>query len=193
MVDVLHTVDQGVASHIIANVLWVFAVLRAVFGGRTYEDSVKKLQEDINKWYKQIKVGSKVQGKLNVERLRTSGGWPKLKAKAAATRNLAGYALSLVQEHGKPEDARMLAVCQLLVKFYKILESESQFLWASRQSRTSRHRSTTHRHIHILGNRSEASRTEAMEVHAETSLPSTFMRVASPLAWEPSLLLVLPR
>ena len=33
MIDVLHTVDQGVASHIIANIFWVLVVLRGVLGG----------------------------------------------------------------------------------------------------------------------------------------------------------------
>ena len=45
MVDVLHTVDLGVASHLIANVFWLIAVIRRVFGGTTQEAQIKKLHE----------------------------------------------------------------------------------------------------------------------------------------------------
>ena len=130
MIDVLHTVDQGVASHIIANILWVIAVVRCVLGGVTQDDRVKRLHAHIQEWYGAVKAKTKVQGKLTVERLRTKGGWPKLKAKAAATRHLAKYALSLMQQLGgqSTEDRRMLAVCQQLVRFYTILDTESQFL-----------------------------------------------------------------
>ena len=130
MIDVLHTVDQGVASHIIANVLWIFAVMRGVFGGVTKADRVRKMHEKIQQWYKDTKERTKVQGELTVQRVRTQGGWPKLKAKAAATRHLAKYALHLVQQYGNKstEDRRILGVCQHLVRFYTIMEEESRFL-----------------------------------------------------------------
>lgn len=133
MVDVLHTVDQGVASHIIANIMWVFAVVRGVLGATNQADRVKKLHAHMQSWYKATREDTRVQGKLSVERIRTQGNWPKLKAKAAATRHLAKYALSLVQEFGgaSVEDRRMLAVCQLLVRFYAMLDTESHFLSAS--------------------------------------------------------------
>ena len=116
MIDVLHTVDQGVASHVIANVMWLFAVVRGVFGGRTQDDKVKKLMAHMNKWYSGSKPSSRLKGKLTVERIRTRGGWPKLKAKAAATRHLAGYALSLAREFGTGGvvDRQVLAICQFL-------------------------------------------------------------------------------
>ena len=130
MIDVLHCVDQGVASHVIANVLWLFAVVRGVFGGATQQAKVKKLMEHIKKWYSRRKPSSKIKGALIVERLRTQGGWPKLKAKAAATRHLAAYALDLAQEFGtgSREDGQVLAICQLLCNLYDLLTSESQFM-----------------------------------------------------------------
>ena len=131
MIDVLHTVDLGIAAHIIANVLWVFAVVRNVFKGGNQEDRVRKLFAHMQKWYKVTKAKSKLQGKLTVERIRTQGGWPKLKAKAAATRHLASYALHIVQTFGSmsvDEDRKILGVCQLLCSFYSIMDSESQFL-----------------------------------------------------------------
>ena len=71
-----------------------------------------------------------MQGELTVQRVRTQGGWPKLKAKAAATRHLANYALHLVQQYGNKstEDRRILGVCQHLVRFYTIMEQESRLL-----------------------------------------------------------------
>ena len=133
MIDVLHTVDQGVASHIIANVMWVFAVVRKVFGGKTQEENVQRLYAHMQKWYKGLKSKTRMQGKLTVERLRTKGGWPKLKAKAAATRHLAAYALHLAQTFGTGtvEDKQILGVCQMLSEFYNVMQSESQFLSAA--------------------------------------------------------------
>ena len=133
MVDVLHTVDQGVASHIIANVLWIMAVVRAVFGSGTQKEKVQHLFRHMGKWYKRVKENTRVAGKLTVERIRTSSDWPKLKAKAAATRHLAKYALELMRTHGNgsADDLALTTVCELLVRFYEILESESQFLCAS--------------------------------------------------------------
>ena len=128
MVDVLHTVDQGVASHIIANIFWLLAVLRGVFGGRAQEERIANLFAHMKSWYKGWKPSSRLQGKLSVERVRTQGGWPKLKAKAAATRHLAEYALLLMQEFGTPEDRPVLAMSQLLCRFYQILSDESMFL-----------------------------------------------------------------
>ena len=128
MIDTLHTVDQGVASHIIGNVFWLLAVKRRAFGGRTQEQQVKALDKHMVQWYKDTKAESRVQGKLTIERVRTSGKWPKLKAKVAATRHLAAYALHLVETFGTDADGQVRALCQLLLRFYQLLASESQFL-----------------------------------------------------------------
>ena len=128
MIDVLHTVAQGVASHIVANVLWFFAVKRKAFGAGNQESNVQKLYAHMQAWYVGKKT-SKLQGKLSVERLRTQGGWLKLKAKAAATRHLARYALALALEFGAgdKEDRHILALCQLLCQFYDLIDTESMF------------------------------------------------------------------
>ena len=105
---------------------------QGVLGGASQQEKIKKLHEHIQQWYKDTKETSRVQGKLTVERVRTDGGWPKLKAKAAATRHLAKYALHIVQQFGSrsTEDRRMLGVAQLLVRFYAILDEESRSLSA---------------------------------------------------------------
>ena len=130
MIDVLHTVDQGTASHMIANVFWHFAVRRKAFGAGTQEACINKLFKHMQDWYATSKPSSKLKGALTVDRVRTRGGWPKLKAKAAATRHLAAYALRLCIQFGTAvkEDRQILSLCQLLLRFYEILESESQFL-----------------------------------------------------------------
>ena len=130
MIDILHTVDQGVASHIIANVMWTFAVRRKVFGASNQEVAVASLYSNMQRWFKETKERSKLKGKLTVERLRTKGQWPKLKAKAAATRHLARYALYLCETYGGAdvEDRQMRALCQLLCEFYDIVQHESQFV-----------------------------------------------------------------
>jgi hypothetical protein len=137
MVDVLHTIDQGLSSHVVANVLWFIFVLRAALGGNTYADRIKLAADNLKAWYKKNKCSSKLQGKLTQERLRKDGDWPKLSAKAAATRHLASYALYVMQTFGqfasldvfrREHDTLALGVCQLLVRFYEILELNSMFL-----------------------------------------------------------------
>ena len=116
MVDTLHCVDQGVASHIIANICWEL-VLAQAWGGSTQERNVQGLMEELQAHYKSSKEASRIQGKLTVERIRTQGGWPKLKAKAAATRHCAKFALDLAIRHnsGSPHDRRRVGVVQCLV------------------------------------------------------------------------------
>ena len=130
MIDVLHTVDLGVAAHIIGNVLFIFGVLRAVFGGRNYEQRVGALSNALDNWYKRTKCDSRLRGKLSLERLRPSGDWPKLKGKAAAIRKLARFALEVAETYAEntAEDKLIIDVIGLLVAFYEIMDSESQFL-----------------------------------------------------------------
>ena len=144
MVDVLHTVDQGVASHIIANIIWYYAVVMAVFGGATYAERILRCQADLKRWYAETRETCRIQGPLTQERVRPSGDWPRLKAKAAATRHLAAYALDLAQRFAKADspdlwvqahDEMSIAVCQLLVEFYSIMKNESMNLSAAAKTR----------------------------------------------------------
>ena len=130
MIDVLHTVDQGVASHIVGNVLWIAAVIKLFYGGATMKEKVARCYDHLKGWYKQTKCEYKLDGALTVERLRaTSASWPKLKAKAAVTRKLALYALEIAaaMSDGTDADERIVDVCRLLVRFYQIMDSESKF------------------------------------------------------------------
>ena len=77
-IDVLHAVDQGVAQHVIGN------ILSEVVG--TFPDGVAGLWRDMKQWYKRTKCEYKLTAKLTAEHLKTSASYPKLKAKAAQTR-----------------------------------------------------------------------------------------------------------
>lgn len=127
MIDVLHALDQGVTSHIIGNI-W-FEVMGAKFGGSLAEQ-VKALQADIKAWHKANGRKLALEGKLTPQRVRTSGDWPKLKAKGANTRHLVPYTLALAQANnsGNDHDNRRVALCQILDRFYTILESEGRWL-----------------------------------------------------------------
>ena len=96
MIDTLHAMDQGLASHVIAN---VFVEIMALgHWGSNQKAQAAGLQEDMKFTYKvhnKTSKASKVQGDLTYERIKTSGEWPKLKAKAVATRHLAKFAAKL--------------------------------------------------------------------------------------------------
>ena len=136
-IDVLHAVDQGFSTHIVANTIWVIAVIRNCFGGATYAERIRRCGEHLKKWYSDTRCKYKLAGKLTVERVKLAGDWPKLRAKAAHTRYLARYALYLVQTFGHLEslddfarlhDNLALGVCQLLVEFYELLDTNSMFV-----------------------------------------------------------------
>ena len=127
MIDILHTVDQGVASHVIANIFWE-CVKKHVWHPSRQDDNVEGLMHDIQQHYKSSatpKGHSRLQGKLIVDRLRSASGYPKLKAKAAATRHLADFALILARRH---LDAKRVALIEMLVRFYTIVHSDGMFM-----------------------------------------------------------------
>ena len=163
MVDTLHTVDQGVACHIIANIFWILVINRRVLGGDTQEDAIQGLQKYLKEWYKGSGfTGSKVQGKLTIDRIRTRGGWPKLKAKAAATRHLAKFALHLVLTFADG-DPRLIAICQLLCSFDDTLDEESMFLSPPCQDRVAQNWAEIGDAVFILVRSSCCCHGEALE------------------------------
>jgi hypothetical protein len=97
-IDVLHAVDQGFASHVIGNILWYLACIRKIFGNFTQAECVKELNQHLVAWYKRVKCKNRLRGELTVDDLRKSGEYPKLRAKAAATRHLAPYVNELMTE-----------------------------------------------------------------------------------------------
>ena len=127
MIGVPHTAHLGIGSHIIGNVMWPCLVDR-VCGGTTQEDNVNGLMDSKKQRYSENKETNRIQGKLTVDRVRTQGGWPKLKAKAAATRHLTRTALVLAQKH---LSWKAVAVAHLLVQFYELIGREEVF-WSKR-------------------------------------------------------------
>jgi len=136
LVDVMHACDLGICAAIMGNVLWILAVRRRVFGGRTMADAVELMQIDLKAWYTQVKENSRLKGKLSVARLRGQDGYPKLKAKAAATRHMLPYAISLMKRFAvtdggsdeKTHDDRATLVMGYLQRFYDILYEEGQLM-----------------------------------------------------------------
>ena len=126
MIDTLHAVDLGFTAHVIGNIMQLCLVGR-VFGGRNMAENLVLLNEALQDWYRKNKVTSKLQGPLTLERIRSSGGWPKLKTKGAAGRHMAPFAYYLACTF-LSADRRVVALCQLLCEFYRLLDSQGMFL-----------------------------------------------------------------
>jgi len=105
-------------------------VKRRIWGGGKQAEAVPILHNRADAWYKANRTALRLQGKITIERLRTQGGWPKLKAKAAATRYLTLFCLELMLKYGEATeyDGMMTAVVQLLARFYEIVKNEGMFL-----------------------------------------------------------------
>ena len=78
---------------------------------------------------------SPLQGKPTWERIRTSGDWPKLKAKAANTRYLVRYACHLAEKHNDSSlhDRRRLACCQYLKHVYDVVSGDDRWFSPAQQ------------------------------------------------------------
>ena len=127
-VDVLHAVDLGIAARIIGDIF--FDVLPAL--GRNQDAQLKALNARIKAFYSDPSFGSKsrLQGDLQLGDLKTTSGWPKLKAKAAATRHLAPFAAKLANEFNAQSlhDQQRQTVIDCLVAFYETLNSGDRCL-----------------------------------------------------------------
>ena len=60
-----------------------------------------------------------------MERIRTSGGWPKLKAEGSSTKHVVPFALELARKFLTPSK---VLVAEMMVRFYAILDSQGMFL-----------------------------------------------------------------
>ena len=116
MVDTLHTVDLGVAAHIIGNVFWI-CIKRHAFGGTTQKENLSLLNKAIQEYYKRLKVKNKIQGLLTRDSIKTGKDWPKLKKHGGMVRHLAGFALELAIAH---LDERVVMLCRCLTRFYHL-------------------------------------------------------------------------
>ena len=134
MIDVLHTVDLGVAAHIVGSVFWLIVFIRKALGGRNQMERLGLLQADLKLWYQRNPSSShQLRGKLTLDKIKAKGQWAKLKGKAVAIRHVVPYALHLMVQHGdgSTDDKLATAICELLVRFYYILNSQSMFLTAT--------------------------------------------------------------
>ena len=126
MPDILHAIDLGITGHILGN---IFHECLPKFG-KKQSQQLANLQLEIKSWYKAHKVRSQLQGKLTLDRIRTTASWPKLKGKAAALRNLAPFGAELARKFnsGSMHDEKRLAVANDLNTFYSTLMNEGRLL-----------------------------------------------------------------
>ena len=110
MIDVLHCVDLGVASHIVGNIFWLCIAKHVL--GPNIPDSIAKLNSKMKQWEKDNRVPHKYRSDLTKDRIRADGEWPKLKGKAAPMHYLATFALELAREH---LDEACISIADLLV------------------------------------------------------------------------------
>eukprot|EP00959_Pyramimonas_sp_CCMP1952_P285274 5964947-Pyramimonas_sp.AAC.1 len=117
MADLMHTLDQGVTSHVVGNVM--YEVMQLGHWGPTQAEQAKGLYNDLRDYYKDVKEEYRIDGKINFSRVRKAATeWPVFLAKAAATRKLANYALVLAEKYndGSIHDQRRQGVCRCLVR-----------------------------------------------------------------------------
>ena len=100
--------------------------------GGNQKKNVECLNKELKDWNKANGVDSKIQGGLTVERLRPSkntSGYPKLKAKAAATRHVARFSLWIAQRwnSGSTHDELKVAINEIIVRLYEMFATSSQF------------------------------------------------------------------
>ena len=127
-IDVLHAVDLGVCAHVVGNLLFEVLEDHREWGSKQ-EDRAAHLDKLLQKHYKDTKEVYKLNGPLSLERIRKSGDWPALRAKAAATRHMITFALKFATDNKNkhPHDDWRLGVVHLLNRFYEIIESEPMF------------------------------------------------------------------
>ena len=131
MIDPMHTIDQGIAPHLLANVF--LEIMELGHWGPNQAEQLVGLAAALKAWEKKTLHVYRLQGKLSWSRIRTSGDWPKLKAKAANCRHLLRFAFELCTTYssGSVHDHRRMACCQLLCRFYEIINLEGRFLSAA--------------------------------------------------------------
>ena len=97
--------------------------------GPNQDTAINGLRGAIKTWYEQHPAAHKIQGKITHARIKTSNDWPKMRAKAAATRHALEFALQLADQHnsGSLHDRRRLACCKLLNRFYVILNENDRY------------------------------------------------------------------
>ena len=124
----MHTMDQGVTSHVVGNILCEVMDLDET--ATTQAQRAANMHDSLEEWYKANKVTCRIDGKLTYIRVKKSGDWPKFLGKAAATRHLVPFALMLARMHnsGSDHDRLRLGAIEALDQVYKILYNENRFL-----------------------------------------------------------------
>ena len=128
MADVLHSMDLGVTSHVVANIM--VEVMQGSHWSGAKPDRLRTLQKHLDAYYREVREEHKIDGKLSQNRIQIPADWPRFKGKAAACRKLAKYGLRLAQEFnsGSAHDRLRLGVAQALCEMYDLFAGASLFL-----------------------------------------------------------------
>lgn len=122
--DMMHSYDGGVVPECIGNLLWEIIELHPF--GATQDANANGLHLSLKEFYKRRKTNkkSKIDGKITVNRIRTSGDWPLFKCKAAAGRHLLPWCIELATRFnsGSDHDNRRLALFQCLQSVVELLQ-----------------------------------------------------------------------
>lgn len=94
-IDHLHTVDLGVAQIALGNLMWE-ALRTSYFNGRTLNDRLKLLWDDIKIFYKESIAPSQINT-ITHEMIRRTSKSPQFRGKASETRYLVPHGLKLAQ------------------------------------------------------------------------------------------------
>ena len=134
MVDVLHAVDLGVSSHVVGNIIW--ELLPRLGANRALQ--LKELDRRLKEWGRTTQSANRLQGDITEERIKTSGGWPKFKSKAAPAKHLKKFVLGLLLDCvGACDDLhhrRRVRCAELMSRFYDIIDEEGRFLSAASET-----------------------------------------------------------
>eukprot|EP00959_Pyramimonas_sp_CCMP1952_P130442 2727533-Pyramimonas_sp.AAC.1 len=93
--DAMHGMGEGFTAEVAGNVMYEF--MEAPGWGSNQKERAARLNDDLQKHYKTTKESVRVDGKITYERVKASGDWPLLKAKAAATRHITPYLVELAE------------------------------------------------------------------------------------------------
>ncbi len=98
LVDLLHTLDLGVAQWLIGSVLREFLAEPAF--GSNKDERLKTLQVKLDEWRRQTPRSKGTVDKVTEKMIQVSGGPPSFNVKAAETRHFVPFLVSMCSEFG---------------------------------------------------------------------------------------------
>ena len=79
MIDSPHAVDQVIASHILANIM--YEIMRTSIWGNNLTDQLNGLRRTLDDWYGKNRHRHRIQSKLTIERIKNLWRLAKVKGR----------------------------------------------------------------------------------------------------------------